>query len=418
MATHQTTGTTLIDWESYGVEDAVNRFIEYAGELRASDLFVTSHEGYVAVSLRHLGEVRRITTLRPDFGRRVITTLKASAGADISDHLRPCEGRRIFPRINRPSIDLRLNSVPTLFGEDVSVRLLDRESGLMSLEQMGLAPYELQIIRSLLAQPAGLILVTGPTGSGKTTTLYGCLQHLHDGKRKINTLEDPVEFVLDGVHQAQINDRIGLDFPDLLTACLRQAPDVMMVGEIRDETTAKTAVRAANSGHIVLATLHAPVAVAAIQSMLAYGVNRSFLASSILGIISQRLVRGLCQACRVPIAPEESPLPLLDVQRWMPPEVRPTVYRALGCDRCHEVGYDRRICIAEAFVMDPELREMLTHGRHSNLELYRHAQKNGMIDFGIAARLRVAQGDTTAEEVFRAVPLEFLPAANPIDMEP
>ncbi len=398
-----------IDWESYGVEDAVHKLIEYAGEIRASDLFFTSHEGYVAVALRHLGAVRLITKVRPEFGKRMIATIKASAGADIADHLRPGEGRRIFPRENRPAIDLRLNSVPTLFGEDVSVRLLDRETGLMTLEQLELAPYALRIVRSLLDQPAGLILVTGPTGSGKTTTLYGCLQYLHDGTRKINTLEDPVEFVLDGVHQAQINPRIGLDFPDLLTACLRQAPDVMMVGEIRDETTAKTAVRAANSGHLVLATLHAPVAVAALQSMLAYGVNRTFLASSIVGILSQRLVRGLCPECRVPISAEDSPLPLLDVQRWMEPNTQPTVYRALGCRSCHEVGYNRRICIAEAFVMDPDLREMLIHGRHSNLELYRHAQANGMIDFGTAARLRVAQGDTTPEEVFRAVPLEFLP---------
>ncbi len=400
-------GQHLIDWESYGVEEAVNRLIDYAGEIRASDLFITSHESYVAISIRHLGAVRRITELSPEFGRRLVTTVKAFSGMDISNHLRPAEGRQIHPRPNRPSIDLRVNSIPTLFGEDISIRLLDRETGMLSLEQLGLAPLEFRLIVSMLDKPSGLVLVTGPTGSGKTTTLYSCIQHLNNGKRKINTIEDPVEFVVDGVNQAQVHAKIGLDFPELLTACLRQAPDVMMIGEIRDPVTAKTAVRAANSGHLVLATLHAPVAVAAMQSMIAYGVNRTFLASSVTGVISQRLVRGLCTNCRIPVSEADAQAFAADIRPWLEPNSQPTIYRPGGCDKCLQTGYDRRVCVAEVLMMNDELREMIVHGRHSTIELHHRAVAMGMMDFGVAARLQVARGDTTPEEMFHAIPLEY-----------
>lgn len=401
-------GQHLIQWETYGVEEAVTKLIEYAGEIRASDLFLTSHEHYIAISIRHLGSIRRVAELSPEFGRRLITTVKAFSGMDISDRLRPAEGRQIHERFGRPSIDLRVNSIPTVFGEDVSIRLLDRESGLLSLEQLGLAPFEYSSIVNMLDKPSGLILVTGPTGSGKTTTLYSCIQHLNNGKRKINTLEDPVEFIVDGVNQAQIHPKIGLDFPDLLTACLRQAPDVMMIGEIRDATTARTAVRAANSGHLVLATLHAPIAVAAMQSMIAYGVNRTFLASSVLGVISQRLVRGLCPHCRVPVSDEEARSLVAEVEKWLAPDSPTTVYRAGRCDHCLQTGYDRRICVAEVLQMNNELREMIIHGRHSTIDLHQRALAMGMMDFGIAGRLQIVRGDTSAEEMFHALPIDYL----------
>lgn len=406
-------GQHLIDWESYGVEEAVHRLVDYAGEIRASDLFITSHESYVAISIRHLGSIRRITELSPEFGRRLVTTVKAFSGMDISNHMRPAEGRQIHLRPHRPSIDLRVNSIPTLFGEDISIRLLDRETGLLSLEQLGLAPLEFRLIVSMLDKPSGLILVTGPTGSGKTTTLYSCLQHLNNGRRKINTIEDPVEFVVDGVNQAQVHTKIGLDFPELLTACLRQAPDVMMIGEIRDATTARTAVRAANSGHLVLATLHAPIAVAAMQSMIAYGVNRTFLASSVIGVISQRLVRGLCPLCRIPVSENESRSMVAEIQSWLEPDFQPTVFQAGSCDKCLQTGYDRRLCVAEVLMMNDELRDMIVHGRHSTVELHHQAVAMGMMDFGVASRLQIARGDTTPEEMFRAIPLEHHFASTP-----
>jgi type II secretory ATPase GspE/PulE/Tfp pilus assembly ATPase PilB-like protein len=347
--------------------------------------------------------------LRPEFGRRVISTAKAFAGMDISDRLRPGEGRRIHHRKDRPSIDLRVNSIPTIFGEDVSIRLLDRESGLLKLEDLNFPPNEYNAVSSLLENSAGLILVAGPTGSGKTTTLYACIQHLNNGKRKINTLEDPVEFIVPGVHQSQVNSKIGVDFPELLAACLRQAPDVIMIGEIRDATTAKTAVRAANSGHLVLATLHAPVAVAAAQTLIAYDVNRTFLASSLLGVISQRLLRGLCPACRIAIDLSDVPGVFDDVKMWLEPNAESTIFAPGGCDKCLQVGYDRRICLAEVLVMDDELREMVIANR-STMEQHRRAVEKGMLDFGKAARLQIANGETTTEEMFRAVPNDYLQA--------
>ncbi|MCA9169507.1 MAG: type II/IV secretion system protein [Planctomycetales bacterium] len=397
----------VIDWETYGVEDAVTKLIEYAAEIRASDVFFLSHEHYTRVAIRHLGSVREVTKFSPEFGRRAITTVKALADMDISDRLRPGEGRRIHHRRNRPSIDLRVNSIPTVFGEDVTIRILDREIGLLQLADLRMPQNELNSLHALLQKPAGLILVTGPTGSGKTTTLYACIQHLNDGHRKINTLEDPVEFIVPGVNQSQVNSKLDVDFPDLLASCLRQAPDVIMIGEIRDPVTATTAVRAANSGHLVLATLHAPVAVAASQSMAAYGVNRTFLANSLLGVVSQRLVRGLCPACRLSIDVSDVPGIFDQVKAWLEPGVSPTIYAPAGCEKCLHSGYDRRICLAEVLVVDDDLREMIIHGK-STPELHRRALEKGMIDFAQAATLQIARGDTTMEEMFRAIPTDYL----------
>ncbi len=405
-------GKHVIDWQSYGVEDAVTKLIEYAAEIRASDLFFTSHEHSVRILVRYLGSIREISTLSPEFGKRAISTVKAFSGMDISDRLRPCEGRRIHPRKDRPSIDLRVNSIPTIFGEDVTIRLLDRETGLLHLDDLNFTRNELNNLSSLLENPAGLILVTGPTGSGKTTTLYACIQHLNNGKRKINTLEDPVEFIVPGVNQSQINSKIGIDFPELLAACLRQAPDVIMIGEIRDDVTARTAVRAANSGHLVLATLHAPVAVAAAQSMIAYGVNRTFLASSLLGVISQRLLRGLCTRCRIPIDVSDVPGVFDDIKMWLDAADELRIYAPGGCEACLEAGYDRRFCLAEVLVMDDELREMIMHGR-SSMEMHKRAVEKGMMDFGKSALLQIANGVTTTEEMFRVVPNDYLQSLDP-----
>jgi type II secretory ATPase GspE/PulE/Tfp pilus assembly ATPase PilB-like protein len=397
----------VINWETYGVEDAVTKLIDYAAEIRASDLFFLCQEFTTRVAVRHLGSVREVTVFSPEFGRRAISTVKALAGMDISDRLRPGEGRRIHYRKERPPVDLRVNSIPTVFGEDITIRLLDREVGLLKLNDLRLSPNEFNALAGLLQKPAGLILVTGPTGSGKTTTLYACIQHLNNGQRKINTLEDPVEFIVPGVNQSQVNTKIGLDFPELLTSCLRQAPDVIMVGEIRDPVTASTAVRAANSGHLVLATLHAPVAVAAPQSMVAYGVNRTFLASSLLGVVSQRLLRALCAHCRVPIDVSEIPGVFDEVKMWLEPGTPLSIFAPGQCDQCLQAGYDRRICLAEVLVMDDELREMIIHGK-SSMEIHRRSLEKGMMDFAQAAMLQIARGDTTMEEMFRIVPTEYL----------
>src|SRR5262249_28636974 len=184
--------------------------------------------------------------------------------------------------------------------EDVTLRLLQRDTQLLAISQLGLPRHDFNELQGALASPSGMLLVTGPTGSGKTTTLYACLNSLNNGARKINTIEDPIEYAIDGVRQSQVNLKLQVDFPDLLRNVLRQTPDVIMIGEIRDGVTAATAVHAANSGHLVLATLHAPTAAGAIQSMVSLGVHPHFLASSLVGVIAQRLVRTLCPQCKMP----------------------------------------------------------------------------------------------------------------------
>ncbi len=195
---------------------------------------------------------------------------------------------------------MRVSTLPTLHGEACALRLFLRELPTLTLEDLGLIRGQLNDLVAMLNSPSGLILVTGPTGSGKTTTLYACLRYLHDGERKIHTIEDPVEHEIAGIYQSQVNPRIGLGFPDLLRGVLRQDPDVILVGEVRDAGTAETAVHAANSGHLVLATVYAPVAAGAVQSMCGWGVNPHFLGHTLLGVVAQRLVRTLCPRCRCP----------------------------------------------------------------------------------------------------------------------
>jgi type II secretory ATPase GspE/PulE/Tfp pilus assembly ATPase PilB-like protein len=290
---------------------------------------------------------------------------------------------------------------------DFSLRLLDRESQLLRPDQLGLLRHDFNRLLAMLQSPSGLILVTGPTGSGKTTTLYACLTYLSRGDRKINTIEDPIEYALPGIRQSQVNLKINIDFPELLRSVLRQAPDVIMIGEIRDAVTATTAVRAANSGHLVLATLHAPVAAAAPESMLGLGVAPHFLASSLLGCISQRLLRTLCPNCRAPYSPGE-PLPIFkEVERWLEPGQGQELFSAGACEFCLHTGYTGRTGVFEVLTVGKAIRRLIL-AQEPAQTLRRQATEEGLIEFRQAALLKVAQGETTVEEVFRAVPSEYL----------
>ena len=262
-------------------------------------------------------------------------------------------------------------------------------------------------ILKLLASPSGLILVTGPTGAGKTTTLYACLNHLNNGRRKINTIEDPVEYALPNIRQSQINPRLKLDFPDLLRGVLRQATDIIMIGEIRDRVTAETAVRAANSGHLVLATLHAPIAAGAIQSMLNLEVHPHFLTSSLRGVLAQRLVRTLCPHCKLGFDLSLSPYTFEEVRSWLQPGQGAILYAASGCPRCHQTGYIARTGVFEVMSISPELRRLIL-SRQPTQVLRKKAMEEGMLEIREAALLAVARGETTSEEVIRVIPTEYL----------
>jgi type II secretory ATPase GspE/PulE/Tfp pilus assembly ATPase PilB-like protein len=396
-----------IDLSSESPEDVVGRVVDYAVEIWASDLFFISNENDISVLVRHLGIMRRLSVLSTELGRRCMNHIKALAGMDLVERRRPQDGRWIRQVPGQEKIDLRINTIPTLYGEDCALRLLVRQASALPLDHLGLEIDDYQQLLNVLNSPSGLILVSGPTGSGKTTTLYACLAYLNDGQRKINTIEDPIEYAIEGVRQSQINPQLGVDFPDLLRSVLRQSPDVIMIGEVRDAITAATAVRAANSGHLVLATLHAPIAAGAIQSMLALGIPHHFLGSALRGVIAQRLVRTLCPKCKTSVDLSHHPQIFEDVQRWLKPGEGKHLFLAVGCDYCHQTGYTARTGVFEVMTIGASLRKLI-FDKHATQVLREKAIEEGLLEFRHAAMLKVARGQTSADEVLRVVPTEYL----------
>jgi type II secretory ATPase GspE/PulE/Tfp pilus assembly ATPase PilB-like protein len=409
MSPAGTTASNGMQMELRGLppEDAVQQLLEKAIEMKASDLFFCTNEVNVSISLRHLGMLRPVSQVPMDYGRRCMSHLKAIAGMDVTEKRRPLDGRRVFRRDNGAVIDIRINTIPTLYGEDFTLRILQRTAQTLKLEELGLLRHEYGRLLSMLQSPSGLILVTGPTGSGKTTTLYACLSYLNSGERKINTIEDPIEYSLEGIRQSQVNPRLEVGFADLLRSVLRQSPDVIMIGEIRDPLTAETAVRAANSGHLVLATLHAPIAAGAVQSMLALGVHPHFLASSLLGSVAQRLLRVLCPHCKQAFDLVEPLETFTEVQRWLEPGQGQQLFGPGACEKCHGAGYGDRTGVFEVLAVSAAVRKLIL-ARQPTQALRHKAIEEGMIEFRQAALLKVAQGRTTVEEVFRSVPTEYL----------
>jgi type II secretory ATPase GspE/PulE/Tfp pilus assembly ATPase PilB-like protein len=422
-------GATLagpaIDIETATPESVVAQFVAHAVGAGASDLFFAAHAGHIAVQMRHLGILRSIGALPPDLGRRSLAHIKAGAGIDTAEKRRPQDGRwkidlnaagrpvkrgagepgeAVFP------IDLRINFIPTIYGEDVALRLLRRDDRLGGLESLGMTDEQLSAYSAMIESPSGLILITGPTGSGKTSTLYSSLLRIQNtvgGTRKINTIEDPVEYALEGLRQSQVNPLINLGFADLLRSILRQSPDVIMIGEVRDPETAETAIRAANSGVLVFATLHAPSAPAAVQSMRSLGGHPYFLASSLRGVVAQRLVRTLCPECRTSFDLSDAPHTFDEVRPLLRPGEGNKLFAASGCRSCGMSGYAGRTGLFEVMPIVSSLREMIAEGRSAR-EIREKAVAQGMVEFRQAALLKVARGETSTEEVFRVIPTENL----------
>jgi type II secretory ATPase GspE/PulE/Tfp pilus assembly ATPase PilB-like protein len=388
-------------------DQAVARLIEFAASKLASDLLFAMEEHHVAVSMRHLGIPRLVTILTADLGRRCMSHIRAAANVDFVEHRRPQDGRWLHECSDHRLIDLRINILPTLFGEDINLRLLNRQSDYVELARIGLIELVRDQFHAILQRPSGLVLVTGPTGSGKTTTLYSAIQYLNNGQRKINTIEDPVEYAIPGVRQSQVNPSVSLDFPELLRAVLRQAPDIIMIGEIRDPNTAEIAVRAANSGHLVLATLHAPGAAAAIHSLHTLGVPSHFLGPSLSCVLSQRLVRTLCPHCRTSKAGNPWPGLFDDVAAFRGRGAPRKVFGPRACPKCHQTGYVSRTGIFELLAVNDKIRQLI-YAEGSAGDIYRHALQEGMIPFRSAAFLKVADGETDPDEIRRVFPVEFL----------
>lgn len=378
--------------------------IRTAIEKNASDLFFLAGDAHYEISMRRLGTLEPIARVSKAMGQQLVNTVKSQAAMDLSEKRKPIDGRWSY-LLGESQVEFRANSMGTLHGEDLALRILRQSERLFKIDELGLVGGQKALLKSILDRPGGLLLVTGPTGSGKTTTLYACLQQLNNGLRKINTLEDPIEHRLPGIRQSQIYPKLGLDFSELLTGAMRQAPDVIMVGEIRDPVTAAIVIRAANSGHLVLATMHSPTATSAVQSLVALGINPFFLAHSLVAVIAQRLIRTLDPEKRV-----EYPLSGLtgtfdEVKGLLEPGQGDAIYGPpLEATGQHE-GYHGQTGLFEIMENTPTIREAITAERPA-AELRRIALDEGMLDFRRCGLLKVAQGITSIEEITRVIPVE------------
>jgi len=395
------------DWESLPAEEAVAGFINRALDQRASDLFLLAEDGSYTVAMRRFGICTNVLTVSAETGRRWLNHVKTMAGMDLARRMHPNDGRWVGEFGDRVRVDLKINTIPTLHGEDLDLRLLDASMHMVAPNDLGFDEKNFGELTALISRPSGLVLVTGPTGAGKTTTLYSCLHNLNDGRRKINTIEDPVEYVLPGVRQSQVNPRIELDFPDLLRSILRQSPDIIMIGEIRDPVTAQTAIRAANSGHLVFATLHAPVSTNAVDAMFALGAMPYFLANCLIGVVSQWLVRTLCVRCKKEYEFPGPPETFADVRKYLSQDEGGKIYSAGGCTSCAGEGYAGRAAVVEVLRVSDEIRGMILRRRGAK-EIRRKAIQLGMMDLRQSALLKIARGETSLEEVMRVVPAEYM----------
>ncbi|MGQ0553971.1 MAG: GspE/PulE family protein [Planctomycetota bacterium] len=378
----------------------VTRMIGQAVEQRASDIHVEPMDGRVRVRFRKDGLLVEVGTHEPQLAAPILSRLKLMAGMDIAEKRKPQDGRIAVSVQGRP-IDVRASVLPASHGESMVMRLLDKERGLVSLTELGFADSDLDRFRAIIKRPNGIVLVTGPTGSGKTTTLYAALKELNRPDVKIITAEDPVEYEIQGINQVQVHHKIGLNFARILRAMLRQAPNVILVGEIRDVETAEVAIQAALTGHLVFATLHTNDAPSALARLVDMGVKPFLVSASIQAVLAQRLVRRLCPACRVAAAPAESELRAvgLDPARL----AARTLYDARGCAECGFSGYDGRVGVYELMELDPALRDMVFRNEPTQA-LRTQGERSGRLSTLRQDGLRkVLAGVTTISEVLGIV---------------
>lgn len=372
----------------------INAILSQAVREQASDIHIETFEKDLVVRFRIDGVLTEVLRPKRMLAPLLISRLKVMAKMDIAEKRVPQDGR-ISVKIAAHAIDIRVSTNPTAHGERIVLRLLDKQAGQLELAQLNMGDTTYQGFRRVLAAPYGIILVTGPTGSGKTTTLYAGLSHINDSSRNILTIEDPVEYLLPGIGQTQVNTKVDMTFARGLRAILRQDPDVVMIGEIRDVETAEIAVQASLTGHLVLSTLHTNTAVGAITRLHDMGIEPFLISSSLIAVMAQRLVRVLCPHCKEAYQPSDREKELLHI----PTGEAVTYYRAVGCNECNRQGYRGRTGIYEFIEIDENIRR-LVHDQASEQELIDYARQSwpSIRDDG---RRKVLAGQTTLEEVLR-----------------
>ena len=376
----------------------VNQVIWEAYKDRATDIHFEPMEDELRIRYRVDGVLHQ-TSMPPQLKRfqaAIVSRIKVMANMDIAEKRLPQDGR-IGLSIHGEDLDIRVSTIPTVYGESVSLRLLTRKSGLLGLESIGMNPKDEAIIRKLIYKPNGILLVTGPTGSGKSTTLYACLHTINSIEQRIITVEEPIEYEMKGINQIQVRPEIGLTFAMGLRHILRQDPDVIMVGEIRDFETAEIAIRASLTGHLVFSTLHTNDSAGAITRLIDMGVEPFLVASSVEAIIAQRLVRILCDQCKRPLKPDNPVLKSIAAVKEL---VGCTVYEAAGCEKCRRTGYLGRLGIFENLLVTDAIRPLIVARESANVIKQKGLQQ-GMQTLRDDGWVKVRNGTTTIEEVLR-----------------
>ncbi len=373
----------------------INAILSQAVRENASDIHIETFEDRLSVRYRVDGVLSEVLSPKRMLAPLLVSRLKVMAKLDIAEKRVPQDGR-ISVRIAGHPVDIRMSTIPSAHGERVVLRLLDKQAGQLGLAQLSMNNQVLSAYKKSLRSPHGIILVTGPTGSGKTTTLYAGLSHINETSRNILTIEDPIEYMLPGIGQTQVNTKVDMTFARGLRAILRQDPDIVMVGEIRDMETAQIAVQASLTGHLVLSTLHTNTAVGAVTRLQDMGIEHFLLSSSLIAVMAQRLVRLLCTDCREAVSPTEAELVLLGLAE---DHNEHQVYKAEGCERCNYTGYRGRTGIYELIELDSEMRRLIYEGagEQAMQEEARHRYP-GILEDG---RRRVLAGETSVEEVLR-----------------
>lgn len=382
----------------------VNSIIHQAVKERASDIHIEPRENEVRIRFRIDGLLREIMNLPRHIIAAVVSRIKIMGDMDIAEKRIPLDGR-IQVKIAQKSIDLRVSTLPTIFGEKVVIRVLDKDNVLLRLDELGMPPELLKSYRGISKSSYGMILITGPTGSGKTTTLYSTLSEINTPDKNIITIEDPVEYVLDDINQIRVNQKAGLDFATGLRAILRQDPDVVMVGEIRDGETADIAVRAATTGHLVLSTLHTNDAASTLLRLIDIGVEPFLVASSVIAVMAQRLIRVICPTCKEPYevppsAPARSFLNLSDTEPVL-------LYKGKGCANCGYTGYRGRKIIQELLPITSVQRNLIKEKATAD-EIWRSAVDQGMVTLKQDGIQKALKGLTTIDEIMRVAMTEDL----------